>query len=456
MRSGNWNACAYPLRRIRKFIVKVKIGRKADMITYVVQAGDTLYQISKRFGVDADTISSVNKLGQIPYLVIGQSLVIPTTERAYKVQAGDSVYLIAKKFGVSPESIIRLNGLTDPFMLNIGQIIKIPELTDSYGAIEVNAYIEPSVPSPAEIIGRAGPYLTYISPFSYTVNADGSINPLNDSAILEASKDNNIAPLLVVTNFSGSNFSTDIVDTILTNPSVQQTLINNMLSIIRSKGYYGLNIDFERISPANRGAYNNFLRRVMSTFKPLNIPVSVALAPKTSDTLTGAWHGAHDYAAVGNIVDFVILMTYEWGWSGGPPYAVAPVNLVEDVIKYAVSVMPANKILMGMPLYGYDWTLPYVRGGKWAKRISPQSAVILAAKEGAEIMYDVKTQSPYFFYYDDNSKRHMVWFEDARSARAKFLLVSKYGLKGVSYWLLGEEFPQVWHIMDAMFRIVKV
>ncbi len=425
------------------------------MITYVIQPGDTLYNISRRFGVDADAIERANRLDQLPYLVIGQAIIIPATERAYRVQQGDSVYLISKKFGVAQESIINLNELTEPYTIYVGQILRIPEESDNYGTIESNAYIEVTTPSPREVIDEVGPFLTYISPFSYTVNSNGSINPINDETILEAGRANNIAPLMVVTNFYQGNFSTTIIDAILTNQTVQRTLINNMLQVVRTKGYYGVNIDFERISPSNREAYNSFLRRVMSVFKPLNIPVSVALAPKTSGTVTGAWHGAHDYAAVGNIVDFVILMTYEWGWSGGPPYAVAPIDLVEDVIEYAVSVMPANKIMMGIPLYGYDWTLPFVRGGKFARRLSPQDAVILAAREGANIQFDTKVQTPFFNYYDNQGKEHVVWFEDARSIRAKFLLVNKYGLRGVSYWLLGEEFPQAWLIMDDMFRIVK-
>ena len=107
------------------------------------------------------------------------------------------------------------------------------------------------------------------------------------------------------------------------------------------------------------------------------------------------------------------------GLSGGPPYAVAPVDLVEDVIKYAVSVIPSRKIMMGMPLYGYDWPLPYMPGGKWAKRISPQDALQLASEKGAEIQFNEQTMSPTFTYYDENGIMHEVWFEDARSVRAK-------------------------------------
>jgi spore germination protein len=425
------------------------------MTTYVIRPGDTLYDLARRFGVSADAISDANKLEQQQYLVVGQALVIPTTETAYRVQAGDSVYKIAVRFGVTPESIIRLNRLTAPYLINIGQILRIPERSDNYGVIEVNAYIEPTTPQPARIINELGPYLTYISPFSYTINPGGSLNPIDDAAILTAARANNIAPVMVITNFAGGNFSTPNVDALLTSPAAQQTLITNVRQTIRTKGYTGLNIDFERISPSNSEAYNSFLRRVMNTFKPLGIPVSVALAPKTSAYTGGEWHGAHDYAAVGNIVDYVILMTYEWGWSGGPPYAVSPLPNVEDVIEFAVSVMPADKIMMSLPLYGYDWTLPYVAGGRWARRVSPQDAVNLAVREGAQIQYDTRTQAPFFNYYDDQGKQHVVWFEDARSVREKLLLVNKYGLRGVSFWVLGEEFPQVWLIMDNMFRIVK-
>jgi spore germination protein len=233
---------------------------------------------------------------------------------------------------------MRFNNIANPDALQPGTVLRIPQRSQNYGFIEVNGYIEPSTAeAETATIRSVGDYLTYVSPFSYQARADGSLVAINDTAILTEAGRHRIAPLLVVTNFQDGNFDTPLVDTILTNETLQDTLIGNITSVLQSKGYYGVNVDFERISPENRQRYNDFLRRLVAAMHPLGYVVSTALAPKTSDVQTGSWHGAHDYRAHGEIVDFVIIMTYEWGWSGGPPYAVAPVDLVEDVIRYAVS-----------------------------------------------------------------------------------------------------------------------
>jgi spore germination protein len=437
----------------RKFIIREMI-----MLTiHVVRPGDSIFQLAQIYGVSQQAIINSNRLDGIPYLVQGQALVIPTTEQAYRVMPGDSVWSIAQRFGVSVNAIVRLNNIADPSLIQPGMVIRIPQYSQNYGTIEVNAFIEPSTAErEREIVNEAGPFLTYISPFSYQVNYDGTLTAIRDETIISTAREHNVASLLVITNFREGNFDADLAHTILVNESLQQTLIDNVIQAMRAKGYYGLNIDFERIPPEDRQLYNDFLRRVVARLRPLNYPVSTALAPKPEDYQTGAWHGAHDYQAHGQIVDFVILMTYEWGWSGGPPYAVAPIDLVEDVIRYAVSVIPPDKILMGMPTYGYDWPLPYMPGGGWARRVSPQEAIRIAAQRGAVINYNTQVQAPYFNYYDDQGIQHIIWFEDARSVRAKLLLVNRYGLRGVSYWVLGVPFPQNWEVLNDMFRIVKV
>ncbi|MDP4182251.1 MAG: glycosyl hydrolase family 18 protein [Bacillota bacterium] len=427
------------------------------MTIYVVRHGDSLYSISQKFGISMDIISSVNKLYEIPSLVIGQALVIPTTETVYVVQPGDSLWSIGRKFGINYEALARYNRIPYPYILQVGMTLRIPEASKNFGYIEVNGFIEPSTTTEeVNTVNEVGRYLTYISPFSYQVNADGTINDIEDSAIRNTASNYNVASLMVITNFSEGNFRTELAHTILTNNDIQQKLIDNVLATMKDKKFYGLNIDFERVLPADRELYNSFLRKMAQTLHNNNYVLSTSLAPKISATQVGEWYEAHDYPAHGEIVDFVIIMTYEWGWSGGPPMAVAPINSVKKVLDYAVSVIPPKKIIMGMPLYGYDWKLPYVPGGPFAARVSPQKALSIASNYGSIVKYDQVAQSPFFNYYDENKVNHVVWFEDARSVRVKFLTAVEYGLRGVSYWLLGQSFPQNWAVLDDMFNIVKV
>jgi len=423
---------------------------------YVVKPGDSLWSIGKKFGIMPGHIADVNKIKDPGNLVIGQTLIIPSKETQYIIKPGETIWSISKKFGVSENSILERNNITNSSAVYPGLVIKIPEKSKNYGYMEVNGFIQPSNPlKERAVLGESIQYLTYVTPFSHHVNADGSLTPLDDAVILQLAKANKTAPMVSVTNISGDNFDTKLISSILSSSELSQTLINNILSLIKSTGSYGVIVDFERIPPENREKYNNFLRKLVSKLHPQYL-VATALAPKTSDIKTGSWHGAHDYKAHGEIVDFVIIMTYEWGWSGGPPMAVAPLNEVRKVINYAVSVIPPKKIMMGIPLYGYDWTLPYTPKAEFAEAIGNQAAIDRAGKYKTVIKYDEKSESPYYRYFDENRKEHVVWFEDARSVEAKYKLASEYGLRGVSYWSLAQPFPQNWQVLDNMFKITKL
>ena len=426
------------------------------MTVHVVRPGESVWSIASQFGVSPDDIIGSNEMSDSTPLVVGQTLIIPTKEVTYVVRMGDSLYSIAEKFDVSMDSISKLNNIPSPNQIYPGMSIRIPQEAKKYGTIEVNAFIQPTtVENETKVLKEAIGDLTYLSPFSYHVNKDASLTPIDDEFLISEAKKNGVAPMLVVSNISGANFDTELINNILTNDSLQNTLIENILSTIETKGYYGVIIDFERISPEHRENYNEFLRKLVNKLHPKYI-VATALAPKTYDITSGSWHGAHDYKAHGEIVDFVIIMTYEWGWSGGPPMAVAPINEVKKVIDYAVTVIPKNKIMMGMPMYGYDWTLPYIPKGEFAESVGNQEAIERAATEGAQIKYDDKSQSPFYNYVDKDGKEHVVWFEDARSVMAKYMLVYNYGLRGVSYWALGKVFPQNWRVLENMFNIKKV
>ena len=164
---------------------------------------------------------------------------------------------------------------------------------------------------------------------------------------------------------------------------------------------------------------------------------------------------AHDYPVHGALTDHVILMTYEWGYTYSPPMAVAPINEVRRVLDYAVTAIPRDKIFMGIPNYGYNWTLPFVQGTA-ARAISNTGAVNLAANVGAVIQYDYQSQAPFFNYYDSDGRRHEVWFEDARSILAKLTLANTFRIGGISYWTIGSFFPQNWLVLSSVYDIIKV
>jgi spore germination protein len=424
------------------------------LIIHVVKPGESLYSIARFYGATPDRVASENELADPSKLVVGQTLVITEGTSKHKVQPGQSIYTIASQYNVSVRNILAANpSITNPAQISVGQIINIPIDTEKRGTIEVNGYSFPNISM--EVLRKTLPYLTYLSIFSYEVNADGTLKPINDQPLIDAARAAGVAPLMVITNLGESGFNSDLARTILTNTTVQDTLLDNVIANLRNKNYYGLDIDFEYIYPENREDYNNFLRKVVNRLRPLGYSVTTALAPKTSAEQVGLLYQAHDYPVHGALADHVILMTYEWGYTFGPPLAVAPINEVRKVLNYAVTAIPRNKIFMGIPNYGYDWTLPYVQGSR-AETLSNTQAVDLALRENAAIQYNEVSQAPYFNYYDDNRKQHVVWFEDARSIKAKLELVDEYDLGGVSYWTIGRYFPQNWLVLSSMYDIAKV
>ena len=179
-----------------------------------------------------------------------------------------------------------------------------------------------------------------------------------------------------------------------------------------------------------------------------------ALYAKVRAKQQGLLYEAHDFYAHGRIVDFVVLMTYEWGYRLGPPQAISPLNQIKRVLDYAVTVIPRDKIFMGFQIYARDWVLPHVPGTE-AETFSQQEAVRRAVQHNVAIQYDKTAQSPFFRYADDQGQMHEVWFEDARSAQAKFDTVKNYKLRGISYWVLGYPYSQNWALLEDNSTIRK-
>lgn len=424
------------------------------MEIHVVQAGETIDSIARRYGVSISRIALDNGLREPYALALGQALVILRPEQVHTVASGETLLSIARAYNVSPLQLLRNNpSLAEhPSLFYPGQTVAVRYPPPSMGKLVVNGYAYPFIPQP--LLRRTAPFLTYLTLFAYGITPAGNLIHLDDNAALSTIQPYGVAPLMLLTAMDeNGQFSNLLASAVLNDSSARQVLIEEVARNLGQKGYRGVDLDFEYILAQDTEAYVRFVRELSSALNPQGYVVFVALAPKTSSDQAGTLYEGHDYAGMGWAANAALLMTYEWGYAYGPPMAVAPIGNVRRVLHYAVTQIEPGKLLLGIPNYGYDWPLPYTKGVTKAASISNVEAVELAVRMGATIRYDETAQSPWFSYTDAQGQAHEVWFEDARSIQAKLMLPHEYGLKGVGYWNLMREFPQNWAVLNAMYAV---
>ena len=423
------------------------------MVIHVVQRGENLYTISRQYGVPFSQILNDNQLPDPSRLVVGQTLVIRFPLQVHTVQSGQTLQSIALQYGLSIRQLQRNNPiLGGGTTIYPGQTLVISYRQQPENTLSVNGYAYPFIDR--ALLRSTLPYLTYLTPFTYGITESGGLVDLNDEELIAAAVSSGVAPLMHLSTLTEEGgFSNELASLVLNNAEIQNRLIDNIVTTMQEKGYRGLDVDFEFVFARDAGPYAAFIRNLTQTLNPLGFPVIVALAPKTSVTQRGLLYEGHDYASLGAAANEVLLMTYEWGYTYSPPMAVAPLPNVRAVVEYALTEIPAGKIWLGVPNYGYDWPLPFVQGQTRATSISNRYAVQLALRYNAEIQYDERAQTPWFQYRDEQGVQHEVWFEDARSIRAKLALIPEYGLRGAGYWNLMRPFPQNWVLLSSLYNI---
>lgn len=375
----------------------------------------------------------------------------------YLVKSGDTVDRIAMDTGVDVSSIISLNQLPWPYALAVGQALLLPdkETTQSKRPLDSFGYAYTNI-SPW-VLEQTLPYLSRLCIFSYGFTMDGELLPpaLPDNWIIQKAKNYGVTPILTLTPFGpDGKFNNALISSIVRIPENRETLIQNLISVLQEKNYGGIDVDFEYILAEDRDQFTVFVATLIERLHPLGYSVSVALAPKTSADQKGLLYEGKDYGALGYLADSVLLMTYEWGYKYGPNMAVAPLNKVRQVVEYAITEIPTNKINLGIPNYGYDWPLPYQRNVTVATTIGNVEAVQIAIHNDAIIQFDETAQSP-FFQYKRASISHEVWFEDVRSIQAKFDLIKEYNLRGAGYWQLMRWWRANWALLESQFTISR-
>lgn len=423
------------------------------MPIHVVKSGETIYSIAQLYDVSADRIVYDNELAAQQNLVPGQALLILMPSRVHIVREGQTIEQIAEEYSITVKNLYQNN----PFLLNQTYLLEGQSLVISYegeplmqGRISGYAYpfIEPY------ILREVLLYIDEILIFSYGFTAEGELIPpqIDETWVIQEAWNQQVEPILVLTPFAETGtFNSGLIQILSENQTVQENLIENLLETVQEKGYVGVDVDFEYIRPEDQVGYADFVNRLRETMNENGYRVSVALAPKTSSYQKGLLYEAMDYHLLGQSANTVFLMTYEWGYTYGPPLPVAPLPNVRQVLEYALTEIPKEKIVLGIPNYGYSWPLPYERGVTKARLSGNVEANVIAAERGVEIQYDERYQSP-FFYYEIGGRRYEVWFEDVRSIYAKLQLAAEKDIRGVGYWNLMRPFRANWLLVNQMLH----
>ncbi len=432
-----------------------------EPLRYRVAPGDTLFQLAQIFNTTVTAIVQTNQIPDPNRIQVGTILTIPGwSQTIYTVRPGDTLYLIAGRFGIPLNLLVKVNQITDPFRIFPGQTLVIPQSIPlmTKTEIETMGYFHfTNLAGLSRSLSVISPYLTYGGLFQYTISATGtiSVSPNTEQAV-NILINNNVKPLLVLTNWGPNGFEPDLARTIMSVP-VKTRVIENTLQLLDRFGFAGINVDFENMYPEDRQLYTDFVRDLRDLLRPRNYSISLAVPPKAADLPNSPWVGTFDYRALGELADFIFLMTYEWGWIGGPPMAVAPITQVRRTLDYAVTEIPREKILQGVPFYGYNWQLPDTPENL-AVPVNLVEVYPLAYRFQANINYDPVAQAPWFRYTDASGVNHEVWFEDARSINVKYDTAIEYNLRGVGWWSYINEpygFPQNWPIMEEKFIVRK-
>lgn len=292
-------------------------------------------------------------------------------------------------------------------------------------------YDSPSDPNATAFLKPYLPMLSGIIPFWYTIQANGTIQGQTNPAVLQLARVHHLYTFALIRNMAGASVFTPF----LASPSAEARAIENMLTLVEVNGYDGVNLDFEGIAPGDRTRFTNFVRALAQVFHAHGYYVTLSVPAETANEPHNGWTGAFDYRALGRYADLLMLMAYDQhnlSSSAGPVAASAWVN---QVLSYAARVVPRQKIILGVPGYGYEWA---PAGGQ---ALSYQQATQLARQYG-------RAAASGHFTYIQGGQVHSVWFENTATFLKKVHLVVGYGIRGIALWRLGIEDPKIWNFLQ--------
>ncbi len=428
------------------------------MVIHIVQPGDTIQSIADYYGVSPTRIIENNGLENPDHLVIGQSIVIAIPELTYTVKEGDSLSEIADYFQVTVIQLLSNNpSLSNSEYIFPGDVIVIKYPTK--GSITTHGNTVPYINR--QTLRRTLPYLTYLSVLNYTATQEGEIiTYYDDTEIIQAAKDYGVMPLMLLTTLTiQGRANLGVAFDLLLNPDFQDAQIENILKILKLKGYYGINISFEHISASNLYLYEEYFVKVSNRLGEEGFQLFVTITPNLTTIGEDVEFVRVNYSLLNHLANNIIFMDYQWAININPPSPISSIYHIDVFINYIKEYIPSDKVIIGMPTIGYDWELPYSAGLSSVNSLTLTSAIDLARNVGAAIQFDDTSQTPFYTYttiHNGVPVDHIVWFIDARSINALLDLIYRYELQGAGIGNLSIYNTQLWFVIYSQYEIAKV
>jgi spore germination protein len=282
-----------------------------------------------------------------------------------------------------------------------------------------------------EQLQRYGGDFTDIVYGGYTIGPGGQLVGYDSPRTLTWASQHAGVALWVMVQASSLDF--------LSSPSEQASLVSAIAGVVKQAGYAGVNLDIEGVPPSEEAAFTTFVSSVAQAVHALGAQVSVDVPSETAADVGESWDGAYDYAALGAVVDQLVLMAYDYHSAGGPPGPISPIGWERQVLRYATSVVPPSKVVLGLPLYGYVWdTATDAATAYWELGMYNQ-----ASEHGAAISRDPVSDEATFSYVS-GGVRYVGWFVDGQGAADRLEMAHAMGIGGVVLWRLDYEAPDWW------------
>jgi len=299
-----------------------------------------------------------------------------------------------------------------------------------------------------------------VGPQSYKMDDHGNMWGSVDRRIIDLSAKNNVKVMPLVVNVGNAGFDQPSFHTLLHDSSARVRAVANMVRVCKENKFYGIQFDYENIHISDKDAFTGFYRQAASALHANGFSISIAAVPRSSDDIGPTdyhkwiyeyWRGAYDYKALGEIGDFISLMTYDQHTHRTTPGPVAGIPWMEAVIQFVLKDVPPEKISLGIPFYSYRWQPSYQNNMAhvWGRSLDYAEALGLAERYKADWRWDDREKVS-FAVYPNEFLNEYIYLEDARSLAAKLALVKRYGFRGISVWRLGHEGPEVWKLINPV------